>query len=96
LGQDKVDEELSKNIQGEEAAETTLNAKYTKTTRAHVKKDTGEEAAETKQDAKNELSTHDCIKNKFPNPLAKAPITIAEAKDHQEPSCSGDWQEGLS
>jgi hypothetical protein len=96
LGQDEVDEELDKNIQGEEAAETKLSAKYTETTRAHVKNDTGEEADETKQDAKNELPTHDCIKNKFPNPLAKAPITIAEAKDYQEPSCSGDWQEGLS
>jgi hypothetical protein len=86
LGQDKVDEELANNIQGEEAAETTLNAKYTETTRAYVKKDTGEEAAETKQDAKNELPTHDCIKNKFPNPLTEAPITIAEVKDYQEPS----------
>ena len=29
MGQDKVDEELAKNIQGEEAAETTLSAKNT-------------------------------------------------------------------
>jgi DNA segregation ATPase FtsK/SpoIIIE-like protein len=80
LGQDEVDEELDKNIQGEEAAETTLSAKYKRTTRAHVKNDTGEEADETKQDAKTELPTANCIKNEFPNLLVEAPITIAETK----------------
>jgi hypothetical protein len=79
LGQDEVDEELDKNIQGEEAAETTLSAKYKRTTRAHVKNDTGEEADETKQDAKTELPTHDCIKYENPNLFAEAPIIIAEA-----------------
>jgi hypothetical protein len=79
LGRDEVDEELAKNIQGEEAAETTLSAKYKRTTRAHVNNDTGEEADETKQDAKNKLPTHNCIENEFPNLLAEAPILIAEA-----------------
>ena len=79
MGQDEVDEVLAKNIQGEEAAETTLSAKYKRTTRAHVKNDTGEEADETKQDAKNELPTHDCIKNENPNLFAEAPIIIAGA-----------------
>ena len=80
MGQDEVDEELAKNDQGKEAAETTLSAKYERTTRAHVKNDTGEEADETKQDAKNELPTYDCIKNENPNLLAEAPIIIAKAK----------------
>ena len=81
MGQDKVDEELAKNIQGEEAAETTLSAKYKRTTRAHVKNDTGEEADETKQDAENELPTHYCTKNENPNLHAEAPIIIAEDKN---------------
>ena len=80
MGQDEVDEVLAKNIQGEGAAETTLSAKYKRTTRTHVKNDTGEEADETKQDAKTELPTHDCIKYENPNLLAEAPITIAESK----------------
>jgi hypothetical protein len=80
LGQDEVDEELDKNIQGEEAAETTLSAEYKRTIRARVKNDTGEKADETKQDAKTELPTADCIKNENPNQLAEAPIIIAEAK----------------
>ena len=79
MGQDEVDEEIAKNIQGEEAAETKLSAKYTRTTRAYVKNDTGEEADETKRDAKTELPTHNCTKNENPNLLAEAPITIAKA-----------------
>jgi hypothetical protein len=80
LGQDEVDEEIAKNIQGEEAAETRLSAKYTRTTRAYVKNDTGEKADETKRDAKNELPTDDCIKNELPNLLVEAAITIAKTK----------------
>ena len=80
MGQDEVDEEFAKDNQGEEAAETKLSAKYTRTTHAYVKNDKGEEADETKQDAKNTLSTHTCIKNKIPNLFAEAPIIIARAK----------------
>ena len=37
MGQDEVDEELAKNNQGEEAAETKQNAEYTLTTHTCVK-----------------------------------------------------------
>jgi hypothetical protein len=79
LGQDEVDEDFAKENQGEEAAETKLSAKYTRTTHAYVNYDKGEEADETKQDAKNKLPTHDCTKNENPNLLAEAPIIIAKA-----------------
>jgi hypothetical protein len=71
LGQDEVDEELAKDNQGEEAAETKLSAKYTRTTHAYVKNDKGEEADETKQDAKNTLPTHDCIRTRSPTCLLR-------------------------
>ena len=74
MGQDEVDEEIAKANQGEEAAETKLSAKYTRTTRAYVKNDTGEEADETKQDAKYTLSIHTCIKNKIPNLFAEVSL----------------------
>ena len=79
MGQDEVDEELAKDNQGKEAAETKLSAKYTRTTHAYVKNDKGEEDNETKQDAKNTLPTHDCIKYENPNLFAEAPIIIAKA-----------------
>jgi hypothetical protein len=81
LSQDEVDEEIAKENQGEEAAETKLSAKYKRTTRACVKNDTGEEADETRQDAKNEPPTHNWTKDENPNLHAEAPIIIAEDKN---------------
>ena len=79
MSQDKVDEEIAKENQGEEAAKTKLSAKYKRTTRACIKNDTGEEADETRQDAKNELPTHNWAKNENPNLHVEAPIIIARA-----------------
>jgi hypothetical protein len=70
LSRDEVDEELAKDNQGEEAAETTQNTKYTLITHTCAKNDQGEEADETKQDAKYTPTTHTCIKNKIPNQFA--------------------------
>jgi hypothetical protein len=77
LSRDKVDEEFAKDNQGEEAAETTLNAEWTLTTHTCAKTIQSEETAEMTLNAKYTRTTYTCAQE---DQGEEADVTKQDAK----------------